>query len=65
MQIKQYRNIIAIAIFAVGLVIAPALLLIPATPLETVATAQTTNSVPSQYVGVWRGGGVQKNGSQW
>jgi len=65
MGIKKYVNIIALAILAVCLVITPALLSISANQLETVATAQTTNSLPSQYVGVWRGGGVQKNGSQW
>jgi hypothetical protein len=64
MRIKKYVRTILLAILAICLIIAPALLSISTNKLETVATAQTA-ILPAQYVGVWRGSGVQKNGSQW
>ncbi len=65
MRIKQSFQIIPLVILTVCLIVAPTLLSISTNKLETVAIGQTTNIVPSGYVGVWRGNGIQNNKNQW
>ncbi|MBG1257881.1 hypothetical protein [Nostoc commune] len=65
MRIKQFFQIIPLVILTMCLIVAPTLLSISTNKLETVAIAQTTNIVPSRYVGVWRGNGIQLNNTQW
>ncbi|MEH2110464.1 hypothetical protein [Nostoc sp.] len=65
MRIKQSFQIIPLVILTICLIVAPTLLSIPTNKSQTVAIAQTTSSVPSGYVGVWRGNGIQSNNNQW
>lgn len=65
MRIKQSFQIIPLVILTICLIVAPTLLSIPTNKLKTVAIAQTSNIVPSGYVGVWRGNGIQSNNTQW
>jgi hypothetical protein len=66
MLVKQPLRVILVTMLAVSLIILPTLLSMRANKLETIATAQTSNSLPQGYIGVWRGSGIQVNTSmEW
>ncbi|MEH2193024.1 MAG: hypothetical protein V7K98_10310 [Nostoc sp.] len=65
MLIKRHIRIIVIIIFTICFIVTPTLLTGSENRLESVATAQTTNILPSGYVGVWRGSAIQNNNTQW
>ncbi|MEH2237753.1 hypothetical protein [Nostoc sp.] len=59
LRIKQSFQIILLVILTICLIVALR------NKSQTVAIAQTTSSVSSGYVGVWRGNGIQSNNNQW